>query len=377
VRKADTERLMKRYVGTVPIGPQESRIGPALGIDFGPVTELANSIEADLDLSKYGIGWWTEYSALDRQTRILISDYLLACADAIPQNLIEAECSKLELDHSIEDFRKWIERGSSAKNFKIPPPRSLYDDLSYYRMTAHLGSVFRSFASALDCLAGCVVGVAGLPTGIVRTDLRVAKSHLSKAAQRHERLVALDALLEEIEVGSGPDGWLDWLLNMRNMLVHRGRRIISMSITRGRCGIVEDFILILPKSPELTEVDAWVRAGSYTRTQLHVSHKAFLQSLSASVYAYVDGAVKALSELWCERRADPHLLEQPANQWRTSQEIIRPPVFNGYTDLAEPRFPMTELGVTNSVERRLKAAGLTDRRADDVGPSPYVWHSGF
>jgi hypothetical protein len=147
-------------------------------------------------------------------------------------------------------------------------------------------------------------------------------------------------------------------------------------MTRGRGGVVEDFILILPKSPELTEVDAWVRAGGYAATQLHVSHEAFLRSLSTSVHAYLNAAADALSALWRERRTDPGLLEQPASQWRTSQEIIRPPVFNGYTDLAEPRFPMTELGVTDSVERRLKAAGLTDRRVDDVGPSPTVWHSG-
>jgi hypothetical protein len=103
-----------------------------------------------------------------------------------------------------------------------------------------------------------------------------------------ERLVALQTLLEQVEADVGPEGWLDWLLGMRNMLIHRGRRIIAVSMTRGRGGVVEDTILILPKSPELTEVDAWVRAVGYAATQLHVSRETFLRSLLTSVHAYLN-----------------------------------------------------------------------------------------
>ncbi|MBX7555326.1 hypothetical protein ABZX95_47645 [Streptomyces sp. NPDC004232] len=51
------------------------------------------------------------YPDLDRQTRILLSDYLVACARAVADNLIEAQVERLELDHAVDDFRKWIERG--------------------------------------------------------------------------------------------------------------------------------------------------------------------------------------------------------------------------------------------------------------------------
>jgi hypothetical protein len=63
------------------------------GCDFETVLLLLPQLAAvevrsvavvDLDKAVHGIGWWKAYPDLDRQTRILLSDYLAACARTIP-----------------------------------------------------------------------------------------------------------------------------------------------------------------------------------------------------------------------------------------------------------------------------------------------------
>jgi hypothetical protein len=40
---------------------------------------------------------------------------------------------------------------------------------------AHLAGVLRAWGSALACVGGCIVGVAGLPASLVRADLKTAR----------------------------------------------------------------------------------------------------------------------------------------------------------------------------------------------------------
>jgi hypothetical protein len=130
--------------------------------------------------------------------------------------------------------------------------------------------------------------VGAVPTGLVRTDLGDAKRQLERAAKQHPRLANLETSLKQFEADAGPTGWIDWLLAMRNMLVHRGRRIVSWNIVRGEHDNIEGFVINLPRSPELTEVDAWVQAGGYVASEFQVSHAAFLDALFESVQTYLN-----------------------------------------------------------------------------------------
>ena len=154
VRESDVHRLKTRYLSPVVPEPEEGRLGPALGIDLRAITQLGDAFVSDLGSKKHGIEWWSSHTKLDHKTRILISDHLVACARAIPQNLLEARVYELELSHAIDDFRSWLERAVSAKKVTVPPPRGPYDDLASYRISANLVGIFRAFASALDCLGG-------------------------------------------------------------------------------------------------------------------------------------------------------------------------------------------------------------------------------
>jgi hypothetical protein len=49
------------------------RLAGPLGLDLASAILLGYEIFEDLDVTVYGIGWWTAYPDLDRQTRILLS----------------------------------------------------------------------------------------------------------------------------------------------------------------------------------------------------------------------------------------------------------------------------------------------------------------
>src|ERR1700751_3675777 len=150
----DMARLSEPY--PTPLRPEVSplhRIGGPLGISLVQPYDLGDEIIADLDPAVYGIGWWKAYTAIDQQTRILLSDYLAACARAIPDNLVEAQVERLEHDHAAEDFRKWLGRGVTAgERSTVEAPRSPYEELATHRVQTHLAGVLRAWGSALDCV---------------------------------------------------------------------------------------------------------------------------------------------------------------------------------------------------------------------------------
>ena len=153
------------------------------------------------------------------------------------------------------------------------PPRGPYEELGLRRVEAHTAGVLRAWGSALDCLGGCIVGVAGLPTDLVRADLGKARNCLYKQSKDNPVLNRLQADLAEAEapIRASPMGPADWLLGMRNTVVHRGRRTVTWTAIVGDTGI-SDFTLQLPVSPELTDVEAavpqaggWMAASSRPR----------------------------------------------------------------------------------------------------------------
>jgi hypothetical protein len=111
----EVTRLSEPYQGEVkPEEPGLLRVAGPLGLNLATSVALGDEIVDDLDKAVHGIGWWKAYPDLDQQTRILLSDYLTACARAIPDNLVEAQVERLEHDHAAEDFRKWLSRGVTA-----------------------------------------------------------------------------------------------------------------------------------------------------------------------------------------------------------------------------------------------------------------------
>jgi hypothetical protein len=202
--------------------------------------------------------------------------------------------------------------------------------------------------------------------------MRRASAALKKSGTSSPKLDNLATIIEGFNSAAGPAGWLDWLLEMRNMLVHRGRRLLAWNITRGRGGIVEEFVLQLPRSPGLTDVEAIVNSGGYIAAQFEMPHDEFLKLILQTVNDYVANVAGSLLDLWTERKAHPSILEQPSQQWKNPQGVILPPSFGGYAD-SKSSHPVTNIGTSTEIEARLRAAGLTHHQADDLGPEPSVW----
>jgi hypothetical protein len=372
MKEADSKRLKRRYQQPVPEVGNDRRVNEQLDLGIGAVIDLCDTIRDDLSGSDYGIGWWKSYPSLNRQNRILISDQLVSCARDTVTNVIEAYCYRLEFDEAVHDFEQYMKRGIQRNRTRVPAPRNLYDDLSYFRLSANLAGVLRALGSSLDCLAGSIVGVAGLPTDIVRVSMHSATESLQKQSKTVARLQQLHDDLAQCESGAGPTGWMAWLLAMRNTVVHRGRRVVTFNVTRSEYGEPQ-ISLEFPRSPELTEVEEIVYAGGYVASQFGTPADEFLSRLANSMCRYTNSVAALLIELWNERKRSPQLISQPPKQWKDPTKLIDPiPKFSGY-DI--PAFTGVVRGVAASDEMstRLHAAALTYQDRDDLRPLPQIW----
>ena len=91
----------------------------------------------------------------------------------------------------------------------------------------HTIGFIRAIAGALDCFGASVVGVAAVKTNLLRADLDSARRALGQVTgAAGDRIQAdiraqLEALIERV----GPPGWFRWTLDLRNTVIHRGRRL--------------------------------------------------------------------------------------------------------------------------------------------------------
>lgn len=374
MRDEEVERLSQQYQGEA--GHEESgllRIAGPLGLNLTAAVALGDEIVADLDKAVHGIGWWKAYPDLDQQTRILLSDYLTACARAIPDNLAEAQVERLEHDCAAEDFRKWMSRGVTAgERSTIEPPRSAYEELATHRVQAHLAGALRAWGSALDCVGGCIIGVAGLPSNLVKADLDRALKSLARESQKNPVLAQLQADLQQAETAAGPAGWHEWLLGMRNTYVHRGRRNVTWNGNL-EGNEVADFSLRLPIAADLTEVEAVILAGGVIAATFTAPATGMFDELTTTIGTYISEACRILTELWLKRRANPALLAQSPKQWKQPEGLIVPPAFHGFPGVTLPPSVTTSFGVSPEGELRLRSAALRPD-VDDIRPDPGVWN---
>ncbi len=99
----EVTRLSEPYQGEVkPEEPGLLRVASPLGLNLATSVALGDEIVDDLDKAVHGSAGGKAYPDLDQQTRILLSDYLAACARAIPDNLVEAQVERLEHDHAAD-----------------------------------------------------------------------------------------------------------------------------------------------------------------------------------------------------------------------------------------------------------------------------------
>lgn len=236
-------------------------------------------------------------------------------------------------------------------------------------LRSHRVAFFVSLGAALDALAAGAIGVLGIPLPVIRADLgtivdrtwgeptalRRAREAIDVPDLREMQASTLASLRETL-AAAGPTGWLWWMLDERNTLVHREHRLDITNVNRrGRTLIVEN---LLPRQPEMSNVEA-LATSKAGLAELFLSEHAVttMTGLRDSTATVLRVGASALSHAWRLRsETRPNIL------WREQWRIPRPgPAFDGYDPGSSPVDPTkTELHMGPEQIKRLKEAGLID-----------------
>ncbi len=369
MRAADLARLNEPYPDGLE--PSETEARAALGVNLPHWSSLETEILNDfVEHQPYGIGWWAPAPGTSR--RILIADQLSCCLASVAGNMTEATLHWLEyLDVSERDsarFAHAVKMLSSGPVIDPPRPRCACEQLAPDLVRMHQAGLIRAIASALDCLAGVIIGVAAWPQSILKADFKQARTVLARidgsASAGTKAQADFAALLESAIADAGPQGWLDWTLDLRNMLVHRGRRIELgqylpitpvLSGPDGRSAPRARRVSHLPRDPGRSDIEVFIDTPWVV---LHEEEARTLQGAMNSTVLLLEAAAGHLLDLWQWRRSHPGDLLQPAVQWKNgpSKESTG---FNGYAP-DSPRLKPSMGMMHPTMARRLKAAAVDD-----------------
>lgn len=350
-----------------------ARLAEALGVRSQPAEDLTANLFADLDETTAAIGWWGD--AGDGRER-LIADHFVHAAGDLPKLLLEARIHLMDLiDIWARQEAEWqprLEQNPTAQPFD--GTQTLDDDLDGIREDMNLAGFFRALAQVMDCLAVVVIGALDLPLDIHRASwTRITKALKSAEADPARATVAAD-LLTALDA-AGPPGWLDWVLDSRNMQLHRPRlmRIVQPTVLGGGLTIpghalVERARLThhLPSAPKTSFIEAFVIAAGPDGAYLTEDGQLTLEHALHSVATAVAGFCGLLESWWSERRGDPELQVQvnAAKQWtRRPGPADR---FGGYAPGSATFDGASAMVINTSVARRLSAAAVGDDRRNGV-----------
>ena len=380
MRPADIARLSQPYRD----GTDGSRAGLAreLGIETPNWEVLERVIFNDFTTEQpYGIGWWAPHPGTSR--RILISDQLYACTSSVSTNLIEAGVHWLELldaaDHEDNFQADAIQIVDGQPEMQPRPRTTPLESLGPDMVRLHQVGVARALSGALDCAAGTIIGVMALPMTILKADFGGVQRYFRRGRQvpTTEEGTLLDQfgiqLTETIE-RVGPTGWLEWVLNFRNMLVHRGRRIeIGQFVPReallydasGRPILRACVVTHLPLEPDRSDMDV-LRAPEVPPVLTEDARQTLGGSMR-SVSALIDALGEQLAAVWNWRQEHPEILPQPRGQWPQIGHAAtrnRQPPFTGYAPGSHAYNPGM-FGLHPDTARRLQAAALMDNQRQE------------
>jgi hypothetical protein len=376
MRKEDINSLSKPY--TESRVQLDRRFHSAIGADVPSAGVIVREIFNDLDAQSHGILWW---QSVPEQERILISDYLYQCADGIEVNLIEAQLHYLEWldvrDRQNARLADVISRTPYGElQQKYPPSIAPIDDLPSKLEGMHICGFFRAIGSSLDCLAGVTVGVLGLNNNLRWSDIGTAELTLKKLQLQgtpgSQVQIDFRDLFETAKKASGPEDWLAWASQYRNMFVHRGRRLAFGGFAPRDVLLLDSEERVIPrvktqlhlaKYPDKSDAEAFIKKDVALNEDANITFKGIFKSTRD----FLEILSERLVFVWQERRKDPFLIEQPATQWNMK---IKPCNFTGYDKNAEP-LNYDEIMGNPTLHHRMLAAAVFDQHRSLWANSPW------
>jgi hypothetical protein len=368
MKRTDCEMLATPYA--IEDGESDDWFRRRLGIDCPEVSQLAEAILADLDPKLFGVGWWV--GQLDTKRRILIGDCLYQAVESIEGNLTEAKLHLLELAdwYDVEDRQNedsvYVDKATRRPRPRVLPPQTALEQVPALMSTLHVVGTLQALNSALDCLAGAIVGVCALPLDIQEASYGKARAFLrGKASKKPSAPQTLfGESLEKHVIEAGPAGWLAWMQAFRNANLHRGRRLHAKILTprapqrldsTGAPVLRADTLSLLPTDPGFSEIEALL-CVHVTNMQLSEPAMTTLNGCLSSTRKLIRAAATDLSSLWSRRRECIDLLSQPSAQWPD----VNSPVTDGFEGYAPGSVDshIQQMHVNPSYSHRLRAAAI-------------------
>lgn len=271
-----------------------------------------------------GVAWWL---GLDVGRNILIGDYLIGLTESADVNLTQAamhlaEAVRIEAAHDMNTLRNM--RAAAARGRRFGPWSEDYDNQAVI-LAGHEAGFFRAVGSVLDNLAGIVVGTVGIPTDIVRASwtrvaagasprTRTKKQSNDWAAlppEHQEHIAAFAGELADRSAAGRPD-WIQWALDVRNMLVHRASRLaVQVQDAQSSTGFAHP----RPKHPAQTHAESLARMSSLADHLVGRDTETIFDSVFTDLTNLGTFVASACVEHWDARRQNERLHHQPRSQW--------------------------------------------------------------
>jgi len=303
----------------------------------------------------------------------MLSDYLADALATTRQDLREAQLGLGQFNLAVAAAERRTRRQlrKTAGTDPVPPPSAAWE-LELLRRDSAITNFFRAAGSVMDNLATAVAIIGGIDIEVVeRFTWPGLESAIRKAGDVGSLSGGQSRLLDAIDDAlgsSGPPGWLAWTLSMRNMLVHRPRRLwLTHLRTQGdaRAHIIgAQLDLLLPLNPAATDVEVMRAGGNLSAAFILEPAQEVMAGVFASIERVVGTLSEALAALYGQRAADPELISQPLTQWRPGlMPAERLPLFAGYNPSGtEPE--LTSLLTGEDMRARMAAAAVYDNRSE-------------
>lgn len=342
---------------------------------------LEDFVDADLDETGGGIGWWT--TQIGWKHSALLGDYLLASIHGISSSLQQADLATRKYRET-EYAQNHALRNEWAK---IRAHQGTIDDFvgaghnlgpagteRELLLTTWNDHAITSMAQTLDRLAAVVLTVAGVRDDILKTDwgrlASLAKKTPTSSVQFPRQGTFADPGTPGRELQNtflsnatswqdhGPQDWLPWLLALRNTNLHRAplKRWHLMIEERSQ---PHGYIVPMPVQPAWAETAAMARtsSGSLTDLVIHQPPGDILQGLLGSTSSLITSTMTQAGHVWTTRRTDPGMIVQPGGAWPQIDHAEHLH-FPGYGKPANLKVIGGEIRMSPPDTRRLKAARI-------------------
>ncbi len=283
---------------------------------------VISALTADLERGDAGFTWINGPTAL----KVLLSDYAITAATTCSQSVKEAALHLQEHESALGDrlgvFKAYAQGLVEAGQPVDLDPPSEERDLADLRRNIHMVGFFRAIGTALDNVGAMASIVGGLPICVVENftfPKLIWNMNLNAKASHQASQDDLIMALGRCSSLSEPDGWLEWSLEMRNMLVHRPRRLwfITTGLSNPSTGQRNsDWSYMLPRSPEWSDVEMWRSASQIGDNFVPQESSVILNGVLSNTSTLVEELSTEVSKLIFLRRSNPDILIQPLDQWR-------------------------------------------------------------